>query len=237
MQFFHAILGAVVLLFGRPLYWLAVGVLGFLAGAQIADTMLADKQLFVQLLAAVGAGVIGAILAVIFQRVAFAIGGFFAGAYLAQGMATSFGISSNYEAVWFVLLGVIGAVIAALVMDWAIIVMTSLVGAGAIVTALSVSQSVSALLFVVLTARRYRCSGLAIQPARTHAGAGPLCTATLIACRPAWQSDNEAERSGGRNICSPRCPNDRARFCDTFNVRVAWWRTVRRKGICQAASF
>ena len=95
MQLLHAILGALILFFGRRLYWLAVGVLGFLMGVQLAAELLAEAQLVVQLLAAVAAGILGATLAVVFQRVAFAIGGFLAGAYLAHGIAISVGSSGR----------------------------------------------------------------------------------------------------------------------------------------------
>lgn len=158
MQILHAFLGALVLFFGRRLYWLAIGVLGFLMGTQFAGDLLAEAQPVVQLLAAVAAGLIGALLAIVFQRIAFAIGGFFAGAYLAHGIAANVGVSSDLQVIWLALGGAVAAVIAALVMDWAIIALSSLVGAGAIVGALDVSEAVFVLLFVVLTAL-----GVAIQ--------------------------------------------------------------------------
>lgn len=158
MQILHTILGALVLFFGRRLYWLAIGVLGFFVGVQLAGQLLADTQLVIQLLAAVAAGVIGALLAVVFQRVAFAIGGLFAGVYLAHGLAVSLGVDPEFQVIWLAIAGAVGAVIAALAMDWAIIVLTALVGARAIVDALDISDGISALLFVILTAL-----GIAIQ--------------------------------------------------------------------------
>jgi hypothetical protein len=47
---------------------------------------------------------------------------------------------------------VIGAVIATLIMDWAIIVISSLVGAGAIVGALALGQSIRIIVFLALVA-------------------------------------------------------------------------------------
>lgn len=158
MQILHAILGFLILFFGRRLYWLAIGVLGFLMGVQLAGEILAEAQFVIQLVAAVAAGVIGAILAVVFQRTAFAIGGLFAGAYLAHGIAVTVGANPDFQVLWFAIGGAAGGVIAALVMDWAIIALTSLVGAGAIVNTLDVSGGVSALLFVVLAA-----VGIAVQ--------------------------------------------------------------------------
>lgn len=158
MHILDAILGAVVLFFGRRLYWLVIGVLGFLVGVQLTGQLLAETQLVVQLLAAVAAGVVGAVLAIMFQRIAFAVGGLFAGAYLAHGFAASFGAHPDIQLIWLAIGGVAGAVIAALVMDWAIIALTSLVGAGAIVNTLVLPDGIVALLLVVLAAL-----GIAVQ--------------------------------------------------------------------------
>ncbi|MEZ6097789.1 MAG: hypothetical protein R3E01_02340 [Pirellulaceae bacterium] len=59
---------------------------------------------------------------------------------------------------WFGVGGAAGAVIAAFLMDWAIIALTSLAGAGAIVNTLDVSGGVSVLMFVILAAL-----GMAVQ--------------------------------------------------------------------------
>lgn len=158
MQILYAILGAVVLLFGRRLYWLAIGVLGFLVGVRLAAELLTDTQFVVQLLAALAAGAIGAILAIVFQRAAFAVGGLFAGAYLAQDIAVSVGANPDSHLIWLVIGALVGGVIAAVIMDWAIIMLTSLVGAGAIVNALGVSGGATPLLFLILVA-----VGMAIQ--------------------------------------------------------------------------
>lgn len=150
MHFFHIILGILLLLVGWRFYWLAVGILGLLIGIHVATDLLTEAPFLVQLLTAAVAGAIGAFLAVFFHRLAFAIGGFLAGAYLAGGLALELGSRPELEIVWAAIGGVAGAVFAALVMDWAIIALTSLVGAGAIVTALELSNGVAAALFLVL---------------------------------------------------------------------------------------
>src|SRR5262244_3268925 len=81
-------LGIVLLLFGRSLYWAFIAIAGFLVGMALANEWLADKQEWVRILAAIGAGLIGAIVGIMVQRLAFAIGGFFAGAYLALVIAS-----------------------------------------------------------------------------------------------------------------------------------------------------
>jgi hypothetical protein len=153
----NIVLGALLLVFGRKLFWLFVGIAGFLVGMEIASNLLADQQEWVRWLAAIGAGLIGVLLAVFAGRVAFAIGGFFAGAYIALMIVQHFGIAVNPN-VPLVVGGVIGAVIAAALMDTAIIVLSSLMGAGAIAQEIDVTQPVRSLIFVGLVA-----AGIVIQ--------------------------------------------------------------------------
>jgi hypothetical protein len=125
------LLGIVVLLFGRSLYWAFIAIGGFLVGMALANEWLADKQEWVRILAALGAGLIGAILGILIQRLAFAIGGFFAGGYLALVLAARLHAGGNPH-IWTLVGGIIGAIAAAILMDWAIIVLSSLAGAAAI---------------------------------------------------------------------------------------------------------
>jgi hypothetical protein len=128
-----ALLGLVLLFFGRTLYWAFVAVAGFLMGLELAADLLADQPGWVQFLAAIAAGVLGAIVGIFVQRLAFAVGGFFAGGYLTLALFDRLpeAAQSNF---WFIVGGVIGAIVAALVMDWAIVVLSSLAGAVAIVS-------------------------------------------------------------------------------------------------------
>jgi len=147
------VLGIVVLLFGRTLYWAFIAIAGFLAGMMLADAWLADKEQWIRILAAVAAGVVGAVLGIFIQRLAFAIGGFFAGAYLALAIATQMHAPGEAN-IWWVAGGVLGAIVAALVMDWAIIVLSSLAGATAILSpfAAKLGDQLFPVLFVLLAA-------------------------------------------------------------------------------------
>jgi hypothetical protein len=127
------LLGIVVLLFGRSLFWAFIAIAGFFLGMALAHEWLADKPESIQWLAAIGAGILGAILGILIERLAFAIAGFFAGGYLAIAVAAHLHAGGNPHIFWIVG-GIIGAIIAAMVMDWAIIVLSSLAGAAAILT-------------------------------------------------------------------------------------------------------
>jgi hypothetical protein len=156
-------LGIVVLLFGRSLYWAFVAIAGFLLGMALANEWLADKQEWIRILAAVGAGVLGAVLGILIQRLAFAVGGFFAGGYLALVIASRMHVGGNPN-IWMIIGGVIGAIVAAMIMDWAIIVLSSLAGAAAILAPfqtklddrlLPIAFLVLAVIGMVFQGRRY----------------------------------------------------------------------------------
>jgi hypothetical protein len=146
-------LGVVVLLFGRSLYWLFVAIAGFLIGMEMANVWMRGQEDWMRLLVAVGAGVLGAIIGIFVQRLAFAIGGFFAGAYFAAAVAARFGLAGDPN-VWAIVGGVIGAILAALLMDWAIIVLSSLAGAAAIMSPFQpkLDPKIAAAIYLVLVA-------------------------------------------------------------------------------------
>jgi hypothetical protein len=100
---------------------------------------------------AIGAGLIGAVLALLLQRVGFALAGFYAGGYIALLVVERFAPGTIGTAT-FLLGGVIGAILAAVLMDWAIVVLSCLVGAALIVPVLGLEPLWSALAYAGLVA-------------------------------------------------------------------------------------
>jgi len=149
MPIVNIVLGLILLFLGRRLFWAFVAIAGFLVAMQYADAAFADQTEVVRILLAIGAGALGAILAVVLNRFGFAIAGLYAGGYLALSIANSVGSNGNLF-VWFAIGGAIGAITAALLMDWAIIALSALVGAGAIVGVAGLTPLVSSILLVVL---------------------------------------------------------------------------------------
>src|SRR4051812_21906848 len=90
MPILSVIVAALLLFFGQRLYWLFVGGIGFVVGMDLATRALIGQPEWVILLAAILAGIVGAVLAIFFQRVAIGIAGFFAGGYLAQAALADF---------------------------------------------------------------------------------------------------------------------------------------------------
>lgn len=167
MPGFRIVLGLLVLLLGRRLYWIMVGVGGLLAGLEFTARLLAEWSPVVRFVVAIGAGAVGVLVAVFAQRVAFAVLGFYGGGFVALALTQSTG-GEGAALAWFVLGCVVGAVIAVLVMDWAIIVLTSLAGAAAIVTSFAMEPALKAVVFVVLAG-----AGIAIQNRGLERGTQP----------------------------------------------------------------
>jgi Domain of unknown function (DUF4203) len=141
--------GALLLTLGRKVFWLFVGIAGFYVGIEVARALLAGQPGWLMWVVAVGAGVIGALLAMFFQRVGFALAGFYAGGYMALVVAERFapgaiGVAS------FLIGGVVTAILAAWLMDWAIIVLSCLVGAALVVASFGLEGPMGVLVYAGL---------------------------------------------------------------------------------------
>jgi hypothetical protein len=147
----NLVLGIALLILGRKFFWLFVGVIGFLVGANLAANYLQAQPEWVQLIVAIAGGLVGALLAVVLQRVAIALAGFFAGGYLAAYLLQMVGVEPG-PLTWlpWVIGGIIGAVLSLVLFDWALIILSSLTGASLIVQALAVEPSLNTVVYLVL---------------------------------------------------------------------------------------
>jgi len=145
------LLGSVILLAGRNIFWAFVAIIGFLLGVEFARVWLADQGFLVALAAGLVLGVAGAVLAIVFERLAFALAGFFAGVFLVIFCAANLNFNTMPAAAPYIA-GVIGAVLAVLLTDWAIIVLSALAGAALVVSSLALPPVAAAVIFPVLAA-------------------------------------------------------------------------------------
>jgi hypothetical protein len=145
------VLGALLLFFGRKLFWFFVGVAGFLAGMDIAGRYFSGAP-STRLLVALVVGIICAFLAVLFYKVAVAIAGFVVGGYLAMDLVRYLGISQLHSWEWavYVIGGVMGAVLVLLLLDWALIVLSSFAGASMIVHSIAIQQIRMSIVYTIL---------------------------------------------------------------------------------------
>lgn len=130
MNVMNILLGFVILLTGRKLFWLFVGILGFLAGANLAQAFVNTDPAWMVWLLALVLGLIGALLAVFLQRVAIAIAGFIAGWVLLMNLTMAFGWEfGNLAWVFFLIGGLVGSLLISILYDWALILLSAIVGA------------------------------------------------------------------------------------------------------------
>ncbi|CAN5607330.1 hypothetical protein BH20VER1_BH20VER1_30470 [soil metagenome] len=154
-EWIELVLGGLLLFFGRTLFWVFVGVFGFLAGVRLAPYFFGGQSELILLLIALGFGLAGALLAILVQRLAIVVAGFIAGGYLAFRVAASAGWTSEPVLHWIVVFigAVVAAVLVSLLFDWALIVLSALTGAVIISDALPWGRPaewiVAGVLFVV----------------------------------------------------------------------------------------
>ena len=146
------IIGVVILFFGRKLFWLCVAAVGFAVGVQIAPLLVNESSSLLALLIALIFGVLGALLALFLQKVAIAVLGFLAGGKLATGIAAAFFVQyAQYSTIIFVIGGIIGAILLLVLFGWAMIVVSSFIGAYLIQSAIVLPPTGSTLVFIGLT--------------------------------------------------------------------------------------
>ena len=137
--------------FGRKLFWLCVAAVGFAAGLQIAPLLVNEASSVLALVIAVVFGILGALLAVFIQKIAIAVLGFLAGGKLATAIAAAFFVQhAQYSTIIFVIGGIIGAILLLAVFGWALIVVSSFIGAYLIQSAIVLPPSGLTLVFIGL---------------------------------------------------------------------------------------
>ena len=148
-----ALIGAVILFFGRKLFWLCVAAIGFAAGVELAPHLVQQPSALLSLTIALLLGIIGALLALFLQKIAIGVLGFLAGGKLAGAIAAAFFVHyAQRSTIIFVVGGVVGAILLLVLFDWALIVVSSLIGAHLIVyqSAIVLPPSGSTIVFIGL---------------------------------------------------------------------------------------
>jgi hypothetical protein len=145
------LIGIAILFFGRKLFWLTVAAVGFAVGVEIAPLLVNEPSSLLALLIALVLGVLGALLALFLQKIAIAVLGFFAGGKLATAIAAAFFVHyAQYSTIIFVIGGIIGAILLLAVFGWALIVVSSFIGAYLIQSAIVLPPTGSTLVFIGL---------------------------------------------------------------------------------------
>ncbi len=147
----YLVLGAVLLVAGRRLFWLLVGGIGFVIGATMATRFFHGNDLTV-ILAGLVLGIIFAVLAIFLESVAIGIAGFLGGGYVLLSLAGMLGLERGGLSTWiiFVVGGVIGVLLVAFLFGWAVITISSLAGASMIIAAVGLTAATAGLIYLGL---------------------------------------------------------------------------------------
>jgi hypothetical protein len=151
MSIFYFVAGAALLILGRKLFWLFSAAIGFLLGMSFAQQFLPGQTQTVQLIVALIIGGLGAVLAIMVQKIAIGLVGFIAGAYLVNLLIPTFSITLG-SFIWVAVIvgGIIGALLASTMFDWTLIILSSAVGASVIVNHLSLPQPFPLVILIAL---------------------------------------------------------------------------------------
>ena len=145
------VIGALLLVFGRKVFWLFVGGLGFLAGMTLASRFIEGGSGTMLLIFGLIGGLIGAGVAVFIQKIAVAVAGFLGGGFLGYFVAHLLGIQADgFPWIPVLICGVLGILFATYVFKWALTILSSVVGSYMIVNAFSLPVFLATILFVVL---------------------------------------------------------------------------------------
>jgi hypothetical protein len=152
MPILNVITGLGLVFFGRHLFWLFVAIVGFVAGLDAGRAWFPDSPQQTVFIVAILLGVIGALLALMLQRVAIGVAGFLAGSHLAVVLLQRSG-ANVAAAPWTAILvgGLAGSILLLMLFDPALIILSTLVGAALVVDALPpLDQLFAAVVFLGL---------------------------------------------------------------------------------------
>ncbi len=124
------LVGLVLLLSGRRLYWVFVAGVGFLTGLALAPLLMPAEPDWLVLIAAVILALVGAVLALVAQTFIVALIGLLAGGGSGVLLLRTLGLGGDVLT-WVVYLGagLVGLVLALALFEWGLILLSSLAGA------------------------------------------------------------------------------------------------------------
>lgn len=136
---------------GRKLFWLVVAVMGFVSGLELAPQFIHEESRVALLAVALSMGLLGGMLAIFLQYLGVGIAGFIAGAHLTPVLLNLLNLQNNpYSWVLSLVGGIIAAVLALSLLNWALIILSSLVGASLICQGFFLQQTTATLIFFIL---------------------------------------------------------------------------------------
>lgn len=145
-------IGIAALILGRRLFWMATGVTGFILGLTLVAQLSGRLPDLLILIIALVTGVLGALAAILVQKIAVSVAGFFLGGYSAFSLLEILEYDAGTGSSWllFIVGGIIGVILALSLLEIALILLSTLAGAILIIQATDFSPLVSIILFLGL---------------------------------------------------------------------------------------
>jgi hypothetical protein len=162
------IIGLLLLVLGRRLFWIFVGALGFVAGLQLAQLYFGLQPVWMVWLIALLGGIFGTLLAVFFQTLALGLAGFAAGSTIAAYFANLTGCTSVLIIAFIG--GIVGLILLYTIFDWALIGLSSIVGSTLLIQAWPISSGVRPILLTTLIAVGFVIQAAQLVKQRPHPG-------------------------------------------------------------------
>jgi hypothetical protein len=150
MMLLRILVGIGLLVMGRRLFLLFVGLIGFITGIHLASHFFPGQPEWMIIAIGLMAGVLGALLALLLQWMAVGLAGFLAGGYIVVSVLHVLGLGIRMDWLPFLIGGILGTILIIFLFDWALIILSSLAGAGLITETFHVDHWVKTLLFIVL---------------------------------------------------------------------------------------
>ena len=147
------VLGGVLLVLGRRLFWLVVAAVGFALGIFITPLLMPTSPEWMILIGGLILALFGLALALTLQKLAIGTAGFFAGAWVAAWLLRLFAIDPG-KFQWLILIagGIAGVILLATLFEWGLIWLSSLVGANLLLMGLrqilSISDTLAPMIFL-----------------------------------------------------------------------------------------
>ena len=152
MDIIPLIFGGTILLFGRVLYWLFVGVVAYFLGLELANNFVSGEQGLIMLIAIIS-GIVGIALAIVAREMALGLSGFLVGGFLFfQITVVSAFDAGDFGWLIFVVGGVLGVMMVGFLSDWAVSILSSLLGAFLVLNELEVEESLQIWVYLGLVA-------------------------------------------------------------------------------------
>jgi hypothetical protein len=144
-------LGIGLLFLGRKLFWFLTGAAGFLAGWYLSIHVFHVEHQNLILFIAAAAGLLGILVALLLQKIAVLVGGFLAGGYGLMALASMYSLTVSMPAILpFLVGGILGALLARIVFNWGLILLSSLAGAAVIMEVTNPSEPLRTIGMVML---------------------------------------------------------------------------------------